>query len=63
LLNYRAKELTLCDVEIWNQSALEENEEPEPEHMERTVTDLRLTTRLGLTQGGIKISRFFTGQQ
>jgi hypothetical protein len=55
LLNYRGKELTLYDVEIWNQSAFEENEEPEPEPMERTMAVLKLTTGLGLTQCGIKM--------
>jgi hypothetical protein len=54
LLNPHDQELTLDDVEIRNQSALEEAEEPgpEPESKERTMTVLKFTEGLMFTEGG-----------
>jgi hypothetical protein len=50
------KEPTLDDrVKIRKQSALEEAEKSEPESQERTMTVLKLTEGLGLTEAGIKV--------
>jgi type II secretory ATPase GspE/PulE/Tfp pilus assembly ATPase PilB-like protein len=51
-----AKEPTLDDrVKIRKQSALEDAEEPEPKSKERTMTVLKFTAGLGLTEAGIKL--------
>jgi hypothetical protein len=56
VLNYRDQKLTFDHlVEIQKQSALEGTEEPEPEPKERTMTAMKLTEGLGLTEAGIKV--------
>jgi hypothetical protein len=48
--------LTLCRLfQIQKQSAVEDAEDPEPESKERTVTVLKLTEGLGLTEAGVKV--------
>jgi len=42
-------------VEIRKPSSLEEGEGPEPEPKERTMTVLKLTEGLGLTEAGIRV--------
>jgi hypothetical protein len=57
LLHSHNQDLTLHQlIEIRNQSALEKAEEPEPEPEERTMTVLKLTDGLGLTDAGIERS-------
>lgn len=53
LLNNHDQELTLDHLEIWKQSTLEEDEEPEPK--EKTMTVSNLTEGLGLNEAGIKV--------
>jgi hypothetical protein len=56
ILNYHDHNLTLDQlVEIRKQNAHEEREGPEPEAKERTMTVLKLTEGLGLTEAGIKV--------
>jgi len=43
-------------LQVWKQSALEEGKEPELELQQRTVTVLKLTEGLGLTEAGIRVS-------
>ena len=42
-------------VQIWKQRALEEVKEPDPEPVVRTVTVLKLTEGLGLTEACIRV--------
>ena len=56
-LNCNNLELRLYSpVEIQKPSPLEEGEEPEPGPKERTMTVLKMTEVLGLTEAGIKVS-------
>jgi hypothetical protein len=56
LLNPHDQELTPDRlVEIRKQSGLEEAAWPEPDPKERTVTVLKLTEWLGMTEVGIKV--------
>jgi hypothetical protein len=56
LLNYRDQKLTFDHlVQIRKHSALEEAEKPDPEPKERTMTVMKLTEGLGLTDAGIKV--------
>lgn len=60
LLNRYDQDITLDDrIQNFKQSALEEDEEPapepEPEPKERTITGLKLTEGLGLTETGIRL--------
>jgi hypothetical protein len=56
-LNYNNLEFRLnSPVEIRKPGSLEEGEGPEPEPKERTLTVLKLTDGLGLTEAGIKVS-------
>jgi hypothetical protein len=56
LLIYRDQQLTIeRPVEIRQQSVLEEAEKPEFELKERTVTGLKLTEGLGVTETGTKL--------
>ena len=57
LLNYHNQDLTHPYlVGIWKKSALEEAEETQPEHKERTMVVLKLTEGLALTEAGIMAS-------
>ena len=54
MLHFHDQKLTFDHpVEIQKQTALEEGEESDPEPKERTVTVLKLTERLGLTEAAI----------
>jgi hypothetical protein len=56
LLNCRYTDLPLDHlVELRKQGAFEEGEETEPK--ERTMTGLKLTERLRVTEGGIRVFR------
>ena len=55
LLNSHDQKLPVYHlIESRKQSAREEAEEPEPESKERTMTILKLTVWIGLTEGGIR---------
>ena len=57
MLNYHDQDLIcLYLVGIWKHSTLEEGEETQPEHKERTVVILKLTEGLALTEDGSKAS-------
>lgn len=57
MLNYHDQDLIyLYLVGIWKQSTLEEAEETQAEHKERTVMVLKLTEGLAPTEAGIKVS-------
>ena len=56
LLIYHNRDLTLDRiVEIREQGAHEEAEEPEPERQEKTTTVWKLTEMIGLVEGGVKV--------
>ena len=56
LLNSHDQKLTLYHpVDFRKQSALEEDEEPEPGRMERSRTVVKLTEGLGLIEGCIRV--------
>jgi len=55
LQNSHDQEHTLELVEIPEQSALEEADEPESEPQERTTTIFSLTEALGLAEAGIRV--------